>query len=240
MSETIPTDHFDDKFANLYSFPKDMWNASQYDSLRRMLIPSFDMLYQVAADYLAFKSRPDPDLLDIGAGTGLLTEKILSSLPKAKATLVDGSHEMLAQAKARLAHYKKCEFVVGDFSTSLPGGQFDAVVSALAIHHLRNERKRALFRRIFDILRPGGVFLNVEQVAGPSNSLEAFYDLVHEQHVLSEKTPAAEWGKARERMKYDIPASIDLQLGWLRSIGFDEVDCLAKNCRFATYAAVRL
>jgi tRNA (cmo5U34)-methyltransferase len=164
---------------------------------------------------------------------------VLQELGHARITLLDASAEMLARAKGRLQENDDHRFLLGDFSKELPEGKFDAIVSALAIHHLSHQHKRNLFRMIFDALPPGGVFLNVEQLAGSSEVLENFYDEAHETHVNATKTPSEEWRRGRERMKYDIPASLETQLGWLKSIGFREVDCLAKDCRFATYVATR-
>jgi len=119
----------------------------------------------------------------------------------------------------------------------LPVGPFDAVVSGLAIHHLEHEDKRDLFARIRRVLVPGGIFVNVEQLLAPSPRLEGMYDRQHEAHVHASGTSAEAWAAGRQRMTYDIPADLDSQLGWLRTAGFAQVDCLAKDWRFATYAA---
>jgi tRNA (cmo5U34)-methyltransferase len=222
---------------NSYNIPNDFWDSEKFDSLRRQLIPSFDLLYATGADFIGAVCRSDAQILDVGAGTGLLSELIRSRLPQASFTLLDASPEMLSKAVHRMGDSAKCSYLHGDFSKTLPEGRYDAVVSALAIHHLTHADKRALFDKIFNRLTPNGLFVNVEQLAGPNYAFEQFYDRQHERHVRDMSTPPEEWSRGRERMKLDIPADLLTQLEWLRSAGFSEVECLAKDCRFATYVA---
>ncbi|MER6526261.1 class I SAM-dependent methyltransferase [Streptomyces sp. NPDC001508] len=214
----------------------ELWNPETYDALRRQLIPSFDLLYDSAVSAVAMSVGAAPRILDLGAGTGLLSAALRDRLPKADLVLQDRSESMLAQARQRFAADDQVSVRVADHLDALPAGPFDAVVSALSIHHLKHEQKRDLFVRIRKILRPGGIFVNVEQVLAPTGALEKMYDEQHEAHVHASGTPAEEWVAGRERMKHDIPIDVDAQLGWLREAGFSSVDCLAKDWRFATYA----
>jgi tRNA (cmo5U34)-methyltransferase len=138
-----------------------IWNASEYDLPRRRLIPCFDLFYGTAAELVAATVKPSPVLLDLGAGTGLLSEFIAQKTPPASLSLLDESPEMLAKAEARLAKYKLI-LHIQKFTDPLPAGPFDAVISALAIHHLPDEDKQNLFARVYRSLAPGGVFVNAE------------------------------------------------------------------------------
>ncbi len=214
----------------------DLWNPETFDALRRQLIPSFDLLYDSAVSAVAMTVPKDARIMDLGAGTGLLSAALRRRLPEADLLLVDRSELMLGQARARFADDDGVRVSVSDLVDPLPEGPFDAVVSGLAIHHLTHEMKQDLFGRIRQVLRPGGMFLNVEQVLAPAPALEAMYDRQHEQHVRDAGTPEDEWAAGRERMKHDIPIDVQTQLEWLKAAGFDMVDCLAKDWRFATYA----
>jgi len=214
----------------------DLWDPTTFDALRRQLIPSFDLIYEAAVRTVAATVPAAPRVLDLGAGTGLLSAAILRELPEAQVVLVDRSDLMLTQARSRFASQDGVTVQTGDLTDPLPEGQFDAVVSGLAIHHLSHTGKRDLFRRIREALRPGGVFVNVEQVQGPLPHLESLYDSQHELHVIREQAPADEWTAGRERIKFDVCIDLETQLQWLRDAGFRSVDCLAKDFRFATYA----
>ncbi|MEU4569532.1 class I SAM-dependent methyltransferase [Micromonospora sp. NPDC023956] len=215
---------------------KDLWNPESYDGLRRQLIPSFDLLYSSAAEAVAAVVPPDGRILDLGAGTGLLSATLRRSLPHARLILVDRSELMLTKARQRFAGDGGIDIRVTDLTQALPDEPFDAVVSGLAIHHLPHTDKQDLFKRILSALRPGGVFVNVDQILAPFPALEAVYDRRHERHVIDSDTPPDEWAAGRERMRHDICADLESQLRWLREAGFDHVDCLVKDWRFATYA----
>ncbi|MFJ6138671.1 class I SAM-dependent methyltransferase [Kitasatospora sp. NPDC092286] len=217
----------------------ELWDPTTFDALRRRLIPSFDLLYGSAAGAVALTVAERPRILDLGAGTGLLSAAVLDRIPGAELLLVDHSAGMLGQAVDRFRGNPRIATLVGELTAALPDGPFDAVVSGLAIHHLPHEEKRDLFARIHRVLAPGGVFVNVEQLLAPSPRLEPMYDHRHEAHVHASGTPAEEWAAGRRRMAYDICADLDSQLTWLREAGFQQVDCLAKDWRFATYAGWR-
>jgi tRNA (cmo5U34)-methyltransferase len=72
--------------------------ASRYDSQRRHVIPEMEKFYS-AAVWAAEWEEDKPAVLDIGAGTGLLTALLLDRYPKASVTLVDFSEQMLALAR---------------------------------------------------------------------------------------------------------------------------------------------
>jgi tRNA (cmo5U34)-methyltransferase len=212
-------------------------HAADYNAARRRLIPPFDGFYGTATNAIALAGRPER-ILELGAGTGLLSAHVRARYPQAELTLTDGSTEMLAQAR-RLLGADGIRYEVRDLADPPPAGPWDAVVSALAIHHLDHTAKRELFAAVAHELRPGGVFVNAEQVAGPTAALERRYASWHEQQARAAGSDDAEWARALERMAHDRLASVEDHLAWLRGVGLADVDCLFKDHRFAVLFARR-
>jgi tRNA (cmo5U34)-methyltransferase len=210
-------------------------HAEGYDAERRRLLPCFDAFYAAAIDALELCERSFRRVLDLGAGTGLLAGAVARAHPAAQLTLLDGAAAMLAQARARLGDGAR--YVVADLGDALPEGPWDAVVSALAIHHLDDPGKRALFARVRGALAPGGVFVNAEQVAGESPWLDTVYVERHERAARALGATDAEWTAAAQRMSHDRCATVEDQLAWLRDAGFADAGCLWRDGRFAVIVA---
>lgn len=211
------------------------WDAATYDEARRRLVPDFDAFYGTVGLLLAETGTAAPDVLDLGAGTGLLSAAVLAAVPAARVTLLDGDPAMLEQARRRLGEVPT---VVADLTDPLPEGPFDAVVSSLAIHHLADDGKRDLFARILRVLRPGGSFVHAEQVAGPTAALDVRYLERHEQQARALGTDDEEWASYLVRRTHDRCAPLHEQLRWLEEAGFVEVDVAFKHHAFAVYSGV--
>lgn len=213
--------------------------AKTYDAVRRQLIPCFDDFYGTVARVMPFGRDDVFDVLDLGAGTGLLTAVLREQFPKARYELIDISDEMLARARDRFEGERDVRIAVSDYSVEPLPGSFDAIISALSIHHLDDPGKAALFRRIFDALKPGGIFVNAEEVLAPTAALDQFYWDEWERQARAAGAPDEEFAGVEERAKYDKPAKLDDQLAWLGEAGFADVDCYYKYLAFAVYGGRR-
>jgi SAM-dependent methyltransferase len=213
-------------------------DAATYDAGRRALIPCFDGFYGNAIEVIQNWGGPvSPQVLDLGAGTGLFSSLVLPALPGAIFTLTDISEEMQAQARERFGETAAISYRRSDLTTDQLDGSWDLIISALAIHHLSDNEKRDLFRRIHARLAPGGLFINAEQVLGPTPTQEAQYKAIWERQIRANGIDDNGVQRANERMAFDQCSTVHDQLDWLRESGFDRVDCTFKAWRFAVLAA---
>jgi SAM-dependent methyltransferase len=214
-------------------------DAGGYDRERRMLIPCFDGFYGNAIEVIRDWGAPEhARIVDLGAGTGLFSAMVAEELPDASFRLLDLSPDMLAQATARFEETANCPIQtrVFDLATDDLEGPWDLVISALAIHHLGDEDKKALFRRIHDALAPGGLFVNAEQVLGPTPEIDERYVRRWHEAIRSAGASDESVARAEARMSFDQSSSVEDQLNWMRQAGFNDVDCTFKAWRFAVLA----
>ncbi len=164
-------------------------------------------------------------ILDLGSGGGRLLALVKAARPGAQFVGLDFSPTMLEALHRLFAGDSSVTIVSHDFENRLPQmGPFDAVISSFAIHHVSHERKRSLYREIFELLGPGGVFCNLEHVSSPGPCLHAGF------------LEAISWVDEDPSNKL---LDLETQLGWLREIGFVDVDCHWKWRELALLAGVK-
>lgn len=207
-------------------------NASQYDSQRKKLIPCFDDFYSIAVAVAETKNKK-PNILDIGAGTGLLSSFIIEKYPNANLTLIDISEKMIEVAKSRLKYKTDVTYIIDDYTKYQFDKKYEIVISSLSIHHLTDIEKKELYARIYSILNQDGVFINADQVYGSTPFIEALYKSDWKFKVEHSGLSEDEIQSAYERTELDKMARLDDQLNWLKDIGFLDVDCIYKYYNFA-------
>ena len=163
----------------------------------RSELPSYDDLQAAVAD--AGAGAEPVRVLDLGSGTGETAVAILARRPGSTLVLLDESTGMLELAAARVPPDAVERVIVGDLLADLPGDRFDLIVSALAVHHLDADQKRALFEAVWGILPPGGRFVLADVIV-PLDPADAIAPL----------TPG-----------YDRPDRLDDQVAWLTALGFE-------------------
>ncbi len=166
-------------------------------------------------------------ILDLGTGNGRLLGMVKQACPQAEGVALDFSPTMLEEARERFKGDASVTIVDHNMDAPLPHlGTFDAVVSSFAIHHVVHERKQELYREIYQMLRPGGVFCNLEHVASPTERL-------HEEFLLGIGFTVETEDPSNKLL------DLHVQLKWLREIGYSDVDCFWKWRELALLAGRR-
>lgn len=214
-------------------------HAGIYDKSRRQLIPCFDDFYGTPLRVLRAFGLAPKRALDLGAGSGLLSAILARDLELESLVLLDRSAAMMERAIPALegiALQTAVSPMQGLGEAGLEEGSFDAIWSALAIHHLTGEEKQALFRRVHALLAPGGMFINADQSLGRTPEIEAIYRAQWLEDVRAAGAAEEDVALALERMKEDRMDTLEDQLRWLGEAGFDGANAWFQNSSFNVYS----
>lgn len=185
-------------------------------------------------------------ILDLGIGSGQVTEIIFANIAEADIVGVDYSPAMLEIAQKRLHSFsKQYKLFQQDFvnveKLSLPEKQYQIAITVQALHHIYHQHKKNIFKYIYEILENNGIFLISDSVAIDTAYLSSLYITLWER--LEEQANvrsgwSGEYYLQRLPQKSDYPATIEEHLHWLRDAGF-HASCLFLHLDRALIAAVK-
>jgi len=168
------------------------FDPATYLDMVRDEVPAYDRLQSALAE--ATTSVEARRILDLGSGTGVTAERVLSVHRGAQLVGIDCSGDMLAHARRLVP---TARFVTARLQDPLPSGPFDLVVSAFTVHHLDRAEKADLFARVAAVLRPGGRFV--------------LCDVVVPEQLVARPVPLDDG--------FDLPSTVGDQVAWLTEAG---------------------
>ncbi|MFC0505774.1 class I SAM-dependent methyltransferase [Micromonospora costi] len=143
------------------------WQES-WDRQQEAYLPDREHRFTAMLDAVdAVTDGAPPRLLDLAGGTGTISLRTLARFPGAEVTLVDLDPALLAIAEASLAGRATvvtADLARPDWTAALPHREYDAVLTATALHWLPAERLTRLYAEIREVLRPGGILANADHM----------------------------------------------------------------------------
>lgn len=213
--------------------------AKEYDVNRKKFIPCFTDYYKNTTKFILANMEKPKRILDLGAGTGLLSYYWYQQCPSAEYVLVDIADEMLNVARQRFAGIDNISYQILDYSKGLPGGEFDAIISALSIHHLEDEDKEKLFAQIYDRLPRGGLFVNYDQFCAGQEEMNEWFDSYWENQLFQRGLNQHDMELWKERRKLDKECSVEKEIEILSRSLFKTSKCVYSYQKFSVIVAMK-
>lgn len=229
------------KWKNRYAALEFIENADMYILERQRLFTIMRSLYK----HFLPDNNQTIKVLELGCGDGIVTHELLKVDANLEGTLIDGSSEMIENAKKRLKSYPGLKFIRTTFqelvNNDLLSENFDFVVSSLAIHHLQEDEKKIFFEYVYNHLNSKGFFLNIDVVRAPTESLENWYLKLWKEWIIENEIKMGSSESFQhlpdqyKNNQDNNPDTLENQLKSLRSVGFKNVDCYYKYGIFSIY-----
>ena len=183
-------------------------------------------------------------VLDVGCGAGNYTLKLLEKLPALTSiTLMDLSRPMLDRAQQRIAAASSASItpMQGDVrELHLRESQFDVILAAAVLHHLRGEREwEAVFAKFHSALRPGGSLWIFDLVSHELAPVQELMWRRYGEYLAGLRDEAYRDHVFAYIEQEDSPRPLTWQLNLLQRVGFARVEVLHKNSCFAAFGGIK-
>lgn len=194
-------------------------------------------------------------IVELACGEGLLAKALLTAFPQARYLGLDGSDSMRSNTASRLRQFgTRVEIAPFDLAATDWLARTDGaglVISSLAVHHLTDSGKRALYAALCPRLAADGALLLADLVAPARGEVADVFAGAWDKTV--DETAArlkhgmahaaafrnARWNHYRYPDPIDQPSSLSDQLRWLADAGFAVVDCFWLRAGHAIYGGYR-
>ena len=214
--------------------------AEAFDEQVQKNIPCYNEMLTALINAIP-DNKKNPKILDLGCGTGNITQKALKRFPDAEVTCLDLSENMIEIAKDKLSDYEKIEYIVGDFTQMQIETKYDVILSSLALHHIPNdEEKEAMYKDIYEALEKDGVFYNADVIKANSNYNEELNNKIAIQEMKENGVTDEEITEHKgKRDANDIPTTLINNIKMLENVGFEEIDVIWKHYSNAVYGGTK-
>ncbi len=207
--------------------------ARGFDRGFSKVLPCYEPMIRALMLAMPFPEGRRLRAVDLGCGTGNITQAFLARYPHANVVCVDLAPTMLEVARAKLGKTRAVSFALCDVRDYKFEKKFDVVFSSMALHHVEEHEKKAFYRKLFRALAPGGAFCNADIFHAPEPALQAMYYGQWAAEMARNISPERIKGVFAKHHEEDRPTTMVAELDLLRAAGFKDVDVAWKHFGFA-------
>ncbi len=151
---------------------REFWKGWQesWDQQQTRALPDREERFSVLLALIgAISGDYPPRVLDLACGCASITSRVLKRFPSASVVAADLDPVLLRIAEGVFqgddrVSLAEVDLRRDDWAASLPLTEFDAIVSATALHWLAPERLAAVYASSAGLLRVGGLLANADQM----------------------------------------------------------------------------
>lgn len=213
--------------------------AKVFDKNFFKVAPFYKDTIEALVETLPFSQKKKIHVIDLGCGTGNITQALLRRYPGAQVTCVDLAEQMIAMAKIKLSGSKNVTYWVGDARDFPYRGKYDAVIGSLVLHHIEGKEKTIFYRKVFNALAQGGVFYTADVVMGSNPYLQDLYVERWKRFMRQNLSPGQIAATLKKHRREDMPCKLMDELAMLRRAGFKDIDVVWKQHYFCIYGGVK-
>ena len=205
------------------------------------VVPCHKEMLDALISNVPFAENKSIKIIELGCGTGLATYSIKKRYPNAHLKCIDMSSEMLNKARENLRTFSNIEYELADFTEYQFRGKYDVVISFLSLMYLGSDEDReSLFKKIYDALKPGGIFICGEVNVSDNRYFQRIHMKKWMEHMQKSYPDDFIEKEVLEKAKKHGKLSVLLnEIQWLRSVGFSHVEVFWKYYNFSVYGAIK-
>jgi SAM-dependent methyltransferase len=207
---------------------------SEYDKSIRTFIPNYEEMLEEVAKAASLIGKRKSTILDLGIGTGGLSERCLAVMPHANIYGIDADPDILQLARRRLSRKinGRLDLAHGSFLET-PFPRCDVIVATLALHHIPSiKAKQKLYTKCFRALREGGMLINGDCFWAEHFRLAKRYMENWKAHMRRAYTAAEVKNFLAAWKKEDMYFPIRIEMEMLNTVGF-QIEVVWRRAPFA-------
>lgn len=170
------------------------WRTS-WDRQQNAHEPGRERSFELMLHYVELLAGEPARVLDLACGTASITERVLARFPETRVAALDVDPVMLELVRTAFGDDPRVDVLDRDLrdpSWQEGLGEFDAVLSATALHWLTEARLERVYHELADVVRAGGVFANRDHFPLEEQRLHDAAERALEAHLEREVAAGAE------------------------------------------------
>jgi len=240
--------------------------AQTYDEMAPYCVPGYDFMQDELLKLIPFSNNDNFTLVDLGAGSGRFLEKVCCAFPHVQCYHVDYSDTFQRISQERLKEFSNRITYINSsleepWENSIPI-TVDCIVSMNAIHHLTNDEKNDLYKRVIKKLNARGAFFNSDEIKAIDDAVYLRNMLFWTDHVDEVKKHISNdlfdsynsWCEHFDKWKDrnitkiheaktkadDIHCEVHKQIEWMKQGGLSEVDVYIRYHLWAIFGGYKI